>query len=264
MQDYQLKKIRKLVRHATQTVPWYRDRYQQAGVGADDIRSVADLAQFPVVQKPDLRHLGEPLEGRADLITHKTSGSTGIPTCIYRTHSEERRLNLFRWRMRLANGLRPGDRLAHVKTVWEPLPDSYEQLARASARFRLVDRRQFDCLKPPADLRDDLLAFQPNLLAGYPSALVKVARQFEASGAEQVRLRRLFTGGESLSPHQRQLLEQVFGAPVVDCYGTVECNLVAWKCTETDHFHVCDEQRITGSLPGRRAGCPGRRRRRCW
>jgi phenylacetate-CoA ligase len=181
------------------------------------------------------------VSGQEALISHKTSGSTGTPVCIFRSPVEERRLNMFRWRMYLENGLRPGDRMAKVKTVWEALPDRFERLSSLASKLKVVDRRLFDCLEPPAELLNQLREFQPHLLTGYPSALVKIALQHEDPGKSLGNLRQLLTGGEYLAPHQRRLLEQRFGVPVTDTYGASEFNLGAWQCTESGHYHVCDD-----------------------
>jgi phenylacetate-CoA ligase len=241
MERWQMERFRRLLRHAWQSVPLYRALYRGQGIEVDAIRTLQDLRHIPVLQKRQLRELGKDLGDRSDLIFHKSSGSTGTPVQVFRTASEERRMNLFRWRAKLSNGLRPGYRLAQVKTVWEELPDSYERLARLSARTRFIERRLFDCLLNPADLLDELLDYQPHVLSGYPSALVKVAQRYDPSGRRFENLKWVSTGGEALAPHQRQVLERQFGLPVTDSYGSVECNLIAWQCADTGSYHVCDD-----------------------
>jgi phenylacetate-CoA ligase len=99
----------------------------------------------------------------------------------------------------------------------------------------------FDCFHDPAETYRELLDFRPNALGGYPGALVRVAQQHLRQGGCLDRLRRLTCGGESLSPQQRRILEDAFGVPVHDIYGTSECNVAAWRCEETGLYHVPDD-----------------------
>jgi phenylacetate-CoA ligase len=195
--------------------------------------------------KQQLRDLHEsmldPRVSHEEYIEHKTSGSTGIPVHVRRTQGEERRLNMLRWRMFLMQGMRPGDRMAIVKTTWESLPERFDRLQNLARRIRLVDSRVFDCFLPPAENFRELAAYQPHIMVGYPGALVKIALQRSGQEADQRSLRRIYCGGEYLAPHQRQLLEECFEVPVYDTYGITECNLAAWECSHTGFYHVCDD-----------------------
>jgi phenylacetate-CoA ligase len=242
IQAYQLGKIRELLRFATKHVPFYRDLYRQAGVDPGDIRTLEDYRRLPQVEKHQLWDLQASLPAdRSGLIVHRTSGSTGTPAHIYRNAVEERRLNLLRWRMLVMMGLRPGDRLAKVKSTWESLPSRYERLRKLASRIRLVEPRVFDCFQRPEDIHRQLVDFQPDMLSGYPGALVRVAEFHARNPRALKKLRTVLCGGEYLAPHQRRLLESGFRVPVIDTYGTSECNLAAWECRQTGAYHVCDD-----------------------
>lgn len=241
LEKYQLRKFRGLLGHAMATVPYYHDLYLRHGIKPEDIHSREDLHRIPLTGKDHQKEFLQPGADTAQLVEHKTSGSTGKPVHFYRTPGEERRLNMLRWRMYLMMGLRPGDRMAKLKTTWESLPSRFERLKKAARKVGLVDRRVFDCLQPPADTLEELENYQPDILTGYPGALVKVAQIHSADSGRLPGLRRIFCGGEHLSTHQRQLLEQRFGVPLIDTYGATECNLAAWQCPHADGYHVCDD-----------------------
>jgi phenylacetate-CoA ligase len=245
MEKYQLKKLKSLLRHANSHIPFYRDWFEQNGFQPGDIRQLDDLRKIPVMEKQPLRELfqslpGEEIAGKR-LIEHKTSGSTGIPVHILRTPAEERRLNMLRWRMQWMLGLRPGDRMAKVKTTWEPLGRRFDRVQSIARFVRLIDRSVFDCLQDPAENYRKIVAYQPHVLTGYPGALVRIAQQQGQQDGELGCLRRVSSGGENLAPYQRRMLEERFGVPVHDTYGTSECNLVAWTCQETGLYHVNDD-----------------------
>lgn len=236
-----MRRFRRLLRHAVDSVPFYAGFYAQHGIEPGHVKERGDLQRLPVLQRSDLRELAQQVPDKDSLFSHKTSGSVGTPVEIFRTPHEERRLNLFRWRQQVMCGLRPGFRTAKVKTVWERLPDRFERLARLSARTGLVDRRVFDCLQPPETILEQLLDFQPHTLSCYPATLVKIALRYDKSERRLENLRHVSTGGEYLAPHQRRVIERSFDRPVIDTYGSIECNLAAWQCARTGAYHLCDD-----------------------
>ena len=82
------RRLRALVRHCCDRVPYYRSLLDEAGVEPVQIRSVSDLERIPVSSKRDLRQAGEAsLISRGvdlDECWHEfTSGSTGEPFKVY-------------------------------------------------------------------------------------------------------------------------------------------------------------------------------------
>jgi phenylacetate-CoA ligase len=82
----QLKKLQLRVGRAYDSIPFYRERYQTAGVSPDDIKSLDDLRRLPLVTKEDIladeaRHppygsfLGVPEEAIWEILT--SSGTSG-------------------------------------------------------------------------------------------------------------------------------------------------------------------------------------------
>lgn len=245
IEAYRLRKIRSLVRYADNHVPYYRDLFSRHGVDSGSIQSLADFRKIPVSDKQSLREIYQSISrerfDRERLIEHKTSGSTGMPVHILRSPIEERRLNMLSWRTQRMRGLKPGYRVARLKTTWEPLSDRFNRLQDVARKINLLNTRTFDCFRHPAENYRKILDYQPHVLNGYPSAMVRIALQHAEQKGELKNLRRITCGGENMAPHQRKILEDCFAVPVYDSYGTSETNLVAWQCPESDLFHVCDD-----------------------
>ena len=51
----QLERLRATIQRVYERVPHYRRAFDEAGVGPDDLKSLADLARFPFTTKDDLR-----------------------------------------------------------------------------------------------------------------------------------------------------------------------------------------------------------------
>ena len=84
-----LSKLQAVVRYAWERSPFYRQKWEQAGVHPDHLKTLQDLERFPVVQKHELRQeqAGHPPFGRYLCIPpeevlriHGTHGTTGKPT----------------------------------------------------------------------------------------------------------------------------------------------------------------------------------------
>ena len=84
--DLQAKRLRATLRRLEASVPFYRDRFRDAGVTADDIRSVEDISRLPFTNKQDLRDhypfglFAVPTEDVARI--HASSGTTGKMTVV--------------------------------------------------------------------------------------------------------------------------------------------------------------------------------------
>jgi phenylacetate-coenzyme A ligase PaaK-like adenylate-forming protein len=87
----------------------------------------------------------------------------------------------------------------------------------------------FSLFTPLPQLVEQLNAFQPTLLASYPTGADVLAGEQEA-GRLKLRLAELWTGGESLAPCVKDRLEKAFGCRVRNEYGASECLSIAWEC----------------------------------
>ncbi len=88
----QVERLRACVEHVSRSVPFYRERLAQAGVGASDIRTIDDLAKIPFTTKQDLRDhypyglMAVPLEQVVRV--HASSGTTGKLTVVGYTRAD--------------------------------------------------------------------------------------------------------------------------------------------------------------------------------
>jgi phenylacetate-coenzyme A ligase PaaK-like adenylate-forming protein len=74
---------------------------------------------------------------------------------------------------------------------------------------------------PLAESVARLEALQPAVLAGYPSALARLARE-QRAGRLRIAPRAVTTSSETLLPEWRAAIADAFGAPVVDMFGSTE------------------------------------------
>jgi phenylacetate-CoA ligase len=83
MQNYQLKNLQKTLKWVYDRVPYYKNKFDNAGVTPEDCKSLEDLASFPFTNKADLRDnypfglCAVPMHEVVRI--HASSGTTGKP-----------------------------------------------------------------------------------------------------------------------------------------------------------------------------------------
>jgi phenylacetate-CoA ligase len=85
-------------------------------------------------------------------------------------------------------------------------------------------------------------------LIAYVSSAELLARHARERG-RRIRIPSIATSAESLSPAQRSLLENTFGARVHDCYGCREVGAIAQQCMEGGDLHVNVETQVVELEP---------------
>lgn len=91
--------------------------------------------------------------------------------------------------------------------------------------------RGFSILQPTAALVQALNAFAPTVIATYPTAAALLADE-AAQGRLHVKLREIWTGGETLSDAVRSRVSEVLGCRVKNSYGASEFLAMGWECDE--------------------------------
>ena len=90
---FQLTRFKKLLRHAYEKIPMYREFYDSHGFTPSQVRYFEDIEEVPVITKDIIRSF--PVKKRVDpsiseKLVHKvtTSGSTGEPLEIWNNRTE--------------------------------------------------------------------------------------------------------------------------------------------------------------------------------
>jgi phenylacetate-CoA ligase len=230
----QAARLRALIRHAYDTVPYYRRVFDQRRLRPDDIQGPDDLYQLPLLTKEDVRRLGDDLRSRAvpprRTTVGRTGGTTGVPLAFLLDRSRvafDHALVERHWGWA---GWRPGDWVVVLRGFPLVPPETRRP---PFWRQDWADRRTYlssfhlggDNL---ARYAEQLRRWAPRFLAAYPSSLFTLARYLETID-ERVPVHAVFTGSESLSELERRVIEDRFG-PVFDRYGTGERLVVGQQC----------------------------------
>jgi phenylacetate-CoA ligase len=261
---FQSARLRRLIRHAYERVPYYRRLFDEHGISPEAIRAPSDLALVPVTTRKTLQSLSaEEIVARgvnpARLTLHSTSGSAGRPIQIRRSWVEDRLLAAIRIRAMRSFGLTSSDEVAIVKTVLGHHAAGAGVLQYLLRTLRKDRWKSVDCMLAPEALARRLHELRPTVVTGYPGHLARLAQTVDQSVLRALRLRFICTGGEVLTGVQRSRIAEAFGAPVYDSYGSYEFDLLAWECPRTDGYHVSDDGMILEIVRDGRPAATGER-----
>ena len=266
-ESYQEEKLRLLIQHAYETVPFYRERMQAEKLVPSDIRSLVDLSKMSLLTKEDVKkNLDAMISSKykkRDLVHGHTSGTTGSPLDVYYDKGMVLINNAVDWRQKAWAGLRLGERYAVILgRVTVPIQQSRPPFWRMNfihnqlwlSAFHMSDKNM-------AYYLEKLEKFGPKMIEGYPSTVYILARYLNRKG-KTLPLRAALTSSETLFPYQKEEIEKAFQCKIFDFYGLAERVIFATECSAHDGKHLNGEYGITEFVDENgnpvSAGHPGR------
>ncbi len=237
IEAYQNERLRWLIRHAYENVPYYRERWKSLKITPDDIRSRQDLAKLPILTKEEVRQNMSRLvslkANRQQLVLKHTSGTTGKALHFYVSKESIPFQWAVWWRHRLRFGVQPGSWHANFtgKRV-VPLGQSKPPYWRWNRPMRqaLLTMHHLTPSKI-ASVMEFLNSHQFEFYSGYPSIIhLLVMTATEAGHALTQRPRAVFTGAENILDFQRRDISRFTAAVLTDQYGCSEGCANASQC----------------------------------
>ena len=234
---YQNEKLREIVKYAWNNVPFYHEKFREAGVKPTDIKTIEDLSKLPIIRKDDIKRNGIRMISReydiAKLRKLRTSGSTGEPLFFYISGKEDEFRKAKHLRANIACGQRPRDKWVAITSP--PYFSQATKLQRLLGIYAPVSVSVFDDVVNQISIIEKL---RPDVLDGYGSSLLLLAREIEKMGIDTIKPRLLLSGADLIGPRSRHFVENVFGAPLYDQYSSAEFERLAWQCKEKNGYHI--------------------------
>ena len=224
-----LAKLREQVRYAYENSGFYRDFYADGPVDPENLRSLEEFAQLPILTKDEIRREQEehPPYGRflcipaADVFrVHGTSGTTGRPTVFGIGRDDWDRIAEAHARILWGAGLRPND-MVMVAAVFSLYVGSWGALVGAERLGATCFPFGSGAPGQTERAAEWCALVKPSALYGTPSYalyLAETARQMGLDPLQDFGFRFMFFSGEpgASVPATRKLIEDTFGCYVVD------------------------------------------------
>lgn len=231
--------------------PYYREKYQSAGLNLESVSSLADLPKIPLLTKADFRGNADRMlcDGVTpdELVTTRTSGSTGQRLVFSRSrsfgsHNLAQCLRGRRWW-----GVEPWSKMAKFWGVAWQFEDTAAKKAKAYLKYikdRIIGTVHFSAFDVTRDelerVAKRIEGFRPDVLFGYGTALYMFARHCLDRGGLKHRFKVAIYTSEALTDRQKETIGEAFDCPVVSEYGAVETGIIAYQCPEGRH-HISEE-----------------------
>lgn len=237
----QFRQIALLLRHARDTVPFYRERYAAFDFGGNI--DAALFASLPLLRREDLQLHFEAMRSSATprdhgrLIEGGTSGSTGRPIRFLASEVCDAFWHAFTLRDHLWHRREFGGKLAAIRSRVTPGAGSGWGESTESA-FRTGPAVMCNTELPIAEQAQWLMRENPDYLISVASNVQALARHCAREGLRPSRLKEVRTYGEALHPDARAEIAAAWGVPLTDLYSCREAGYLALQCPQHEHYHV--------------------------
>lgn len=235
--DYQTLQLRRLLIHAFETVPFYRERYGSLGFTKARFErfELEDISKLPYLSKDELRQFGT-----TSLLSAKrekggqffaSSGSTGTPVKILYSHAFHQRMNAaMEARVRHwagVDGNTPRGMIGgrRILPSAENIPPYF--------RYNYFERQTYFSayhisLKNAKNYLQGIEKYGVRYMTGYAMSNYFLASLFEELNLDVPGMQAVITSSEKLTPAMRKTMENVYRCRTYDSYSGVEnCGLIS-------------------------------------
>lgn len=256
MEDYQSGRLRMLVNHAYNTVPYYREEFDRIKLKPEDISGTRDLHKIPVVSREAFRSRNSEFVARGNyrhIRIGKTGGTTGTPVIVHKDTTDRTMTwaSYYRWYEWM--GIAMGEKTVTFWGAGSVTESNFPESIRQEIINYLQNTYVFNSFRINREILPDVISklnmMKPVLIKGYLSSLIFLAGYMNEKG---IRLsftpKAVSSTTETLLPGDRKVLETTFNAPVYNQYGCGEASAIAYECSHHKGMHLTGEHVIAEIL----------------
>ena len=238
-------RIRYTVKYAYENSPFYRKWFDKKGIKYWDVRSHEDLRELPVIsgetvrgrQPPETEEFEFKCQDWEGIFTvHETSGTSGAPKSFFLTWDDWNRYAEKYARAFVSQNFGRDDRVIVCASYGMNVGANTMTLAAQKIGMTIIPEGK--CTFPVRIMKN----YEPTGIVGSVFKLLRLARRMESEGLnpKESSIKRLVTGGESFSAESRSYLEEVWGVPVYNTYGSTEGTMCG-ECSQKAGLHVPED-----------------------
>lgn len=239
-------RLRRIVRHAADSVPYYQQLFRTQAIDPEDIWSVEDLDRLPLIDKYAVRQqpelfLSTSRFGRT-AIPLTSSGSTGVPLRVYWDRGAYLQSLAYRMRERevIANIL--GRSLGYSEIAVTYPESAGDRAAKWEQDNTFMPQgahhMRLSLLDPTESIVAAINAHRPDVLKGYGSYLEALFRTVSARSIPMHAPKVVVYFSDGMSEGGRRLVRERFGARVIARYSAVEACRLGFTCEEGKVYHL--------------------------
>lgn len=248
LEIFRINRLREMLTEVGRHVPYYRQLFANTGFRPESLTSLADLQTLPFLTKSLIRDNTAELtsENAQNLARFNTGGSSGEPLIFFIGKGRVSHDVAAKWRATNWWNVDIGD---PEIVVWGSPIELGAQDRMRFIRDRLMRTELLPAFEMSPPRLDEFVARirarRPRMLFGYPSALSLIARHARSKGISMndLGIKVAFVTSERLYDEQRNIIEEVFGCPVANGYGSRDAGFIAHQCP-SGSMHITAEDII--------------------
>jgi len=248
LERLQLERLQATLQRVYHRVPCYQEKFRQAGISPDDIRSLGDLARLPFTTKEDLRcnyPYGMFAVPMRDVVRiHSSSGTTGKPTVVGYSRNDLNTWSELVARFMTAAGVSADD-IVHIAFGYGLFTGAFGLHYGAEKVGATVIPISGGNTDRQIMIMED---YRSSVLVCTPSYALTIADRIERQGHSRAAssLRVGLFGAEPWSEEMRREIEQRLGIIATDNYGLSEVMGpgIAGECLERRGMHIFEDHFI--------------------
>lgn len=242
LKEIQLQKLQHLLKFAYENSPFYRRKWDEAGVRPEDVKTLEDFQKFPVLKKSDFEKDQEEFPPYGSACTSppntqskywQTSGSTGKPR-LWSDTKEDLENDIFKIsRFLYSAGVRPGWRAFYAfpyppfNGFWLTHYSTDAMGCQNVPKGSIATTTWLGMIKNLAGTAPSLLATTPT----FAMRQIEVAKEMGVNPHE-LKISVICMAGEAGAtvPATKKILEEAWGAKIFDLYGSTENGAIGSMC----------------------------------
>jgi phenylacetate-CoA ligase len=249
--EYQNRRLRVMINHAYNKVPYYRELFDSLGAVPDDIKTAEDLKQIPYLTKDILKRRKQDFLAEGFSFIHQdpewTSGTSGSPLNFFVDKFGRAMENALAERHLTWLGYKRGDKVAEIKEDLFHDPNTVHRYFPGSKQLKISLFRTDEArLKA---IIEAIVSFKPDFIRAFPSSLYLISKWINRKKISMPPVKSILTSSENLLPSVIKEAETAFSAPVIDYYGQNEKVATAFQCGHSRGYHIQMEQAIVELIP---------------
>ena len=236
IEKMQRARFQRTLRLAAERSTFYREQFKRRGIDPRRIEHPSELGDFYTTGEDLRAHSAEAfLTGHADTAFETTGTTSPAPKRVFFSQAELLAMGRTSAIGLYHLGLRREDRVlsAYDCSFW---------VSPAVLRMGLQFLKCFHVEAgkiSPQEFYDRARAYQPNVIFGEPSWIVRLSELAGERGTWPMKL--LFGGGENISEQARSDVEQIWKAPLYLSYGQTESfGTLGVECKHKEGYHRND------------------------
>ena len=251
MKSFQLKKLKSLLIHCFDNVPFYRNIMEQQNIRPKNAVSLDILEQFPVIDKEVVKdNYNEFIPENIKSIKGSKIGQTGGTTggILYTRNCANTRSSTWAAYKRFEDwmGVQSRDKsliLMGGHVIGNPWKDKVKNYIYNLLRNRIVFSPYDTTQENIANIIKALEGNQFELIRSYSQFLFSLAKRLETE-KRSFHVKAITTTAEPLTQEHRVLFEKVFNSQIFDQYGCGEIGGIAFECDHHKGLHITEEKVI--------------------